>query len=497
MKNNKTLKLFSLIFAVAFIFGAAFCISASAEDAQAPKVEIVAKNLSFRANFYIAYAVEGTNLADGAEIGVRLYAEDPSVNPEAQYAEAAKSTQTYNDNPVFYSYAYPAHKAAEYVYAVPYVKGTDIVGDVIRYSPLQYVKERLFEDTASLTEAQEALYEEFIVFGEKAQAVIAPTATAISSYKYLVATDGTVDGKYAAGLFSSEMTATLNYTGTKTVGYWKLTDASGATSTQNNDVAFAVSADAMATPVFEVYDPTVGVVTETFDGTTLPSTVTTSLKATGSSVAVNDGVVEFYSNNGALDSLTVNRIAPSVDNNRAYTFQADIYLADWKSTEEGATTGNSDALEIKLKKDSDVYGFIILSRDGNNIKLVDFTKNGAYKTSPAITTTGKFFNLRIEWTFDTKSGSLGGTVMKIFIDNELTFISHRTIAINGNDGTTDRDILTGININNVSLAMGSSAEMLLKLDNVKLYSSDKTFVEGEVPAFIYDDSNNIVANPNK
>ena len=492
MKNSKTLKLFSLIFAVALIFGAAFCISASAEDSAEPSVEIIAKNMSYGANFYIAYAVEGTNLSEGAEIGVHLYAEDPSVNAEADYMEAEKSTKTYNGNPVFYSYAYPAHKAAEYVYAVPYVKNTDIVGAVVRYSPLQYVKERLFEDTASLTEAQKALYEEFIVFGEKAQAVVDPDATSISSYKYLAAVDGTVDGKYGAGLFSSDMTATLNYTGTKNVGYWKLTDAEDATSTQNNGVAFTVSADAMATPVFEVYDPTEGVATETFtydDGATLPSTVTAhSLSSTGSSLAIKDGVLEFYSNNGKQDTVKFNRNAPNTANNRAYTFETDLYIADWKSEEEGATNGTDDQLTLSFNTGGDYAHKIGLARVDSNVYINDYT-TGSFKRSPAIAAAGEWFKLRIEWTYGSRSGNYGNSVMKIFVNSELVFIS---AASNVSGYVSGR-----INVDNVRFTTNSGAEMVLKFDNVKLYSSDKTFDNTEIPLYVYDESNIIVANPNK
>ena len=194
MKNKRFFRTALLVLSIALIIGASVCVYAVADEGS-PSVEVIAKNMSYGDRFYIAFAVEGKNLAEGAEIGVRLYTEDPEVNPEAVAYTAKKSEKTYNGNPVFYSYAYPAHKAAEYVYAVPYVKDTDTVGEVIRYSPLQYVKERLFEDASSLTEAQKALYEEFIVFGEKAQAVIAPEETAISSYKYLAATDGTVEDR--------------------------------------------------------------------------------------------------------------------------------------------------------------------------------------------------------------------------------------------------------------------------------------------------------------
>lgn len=491
MKNRKSFRILLLILSVALIIGAAFGISAVAEE-NTPSVEIVAKNMSYGERFYIAFAVQGENLDAESEIGVRLYSEDPEANGEAVAIEAEKSEKTYNGNPIFYSYAYPAHKAAEYVWAVPYVKGSDVVGAAVRYSPLQYVKERLFEDAAGLTEAEKALYEEFIVFGEKAQAVIAPSDTPISSYKYISAEGGTVDGKYSAGTFPQNATVTLDYTGEKTVGYWKLTDAEGNVTAKNNGVAFTVESDCVAVPVFAVYDPTEGVATETFtydDGAALPSTVTAqSLASTGASLAIKDGVLEFYTNNGAQDTVKFNRNAPNVANNRAYTFETDLYIADWKSAEEGATNGTDDQLTISFNNGSDYAHKIGLARVDSSVCINDYS-TGSFKRSPAIAAAGEWFNLRIEWTYGSRSGDYNNSVMKIYINSELVFISAA--------GSVSGYVSARINVDNVRFTTNNGAEMVLKFDNVKLYSSDKTFDNTEIPLYVYDESNTIVANPNK
>ena len=83
--------------------------------------------------------------------------------------------------------------------------------------------------------------------------------------------------------------------------------------------------------------------------------------------------------------------------------------------------------------------------------------------------------------------------MKIFVDNKLVFIAN-----SGNLKVNDKMVIwSRINITNVRITSGATTELNVKLDNTRLYSSDKTFVENEIPAFVYDESNNIVENPNK
>ena len=239
-------------------------------------------------------------------------------------------------------------------------------------------------------------------------------------------------------------------------------------------------------------DSTKNVYTIGYEGTSIPSAITQSLSSTGASTAVNNGVLEFYTNNGSSDYIQVGIVEPSVANNRAYTFQTDICISDWASEEDGATSGDVDLLELNFRNGADTTWLLGLKRDGSSIQFVDYS-SGSYKTSPSIATVGEQFNLRLEWTFGSRSGSYGNNVMKIFVDNKLVFIAN-----SGNLKVNDKMVIwSRINITNVRITSGATTELNVKLDNTRLYSSDKTFVENEIPAFVYDESNNIVENPNK
>jgi len=239
-------------------------------------------------------------------------------------------------------------------------------------------------------------------------------------------------------------------------------------------------------------DSTKNVYTVGYEGASIPSAITQSLSSTGASVAVKNGVLEFYTNNGSSDYVQVGILEPSTANNRAYTFQTDICISDWTSEEEGATSGDVDQLEFDFRNGSDTTWILGLKRDGSGIRFVDYS-SGSYRLSPVIATVGERFNLRLEWTFGTRSGSYGNNVMKIFVDNKLVFIAN-----SGNLKIDNKMVIwSRINITNVRITAAASTELNVELDNTRLYSSDKAFVENEVPAFVYDESNNIVENPSK
>lgn len=239
-------------------------------------------------------------------------------------------------------------------------------------------------------------------------------------------------------------------------------------------------------------DSTKNVYTVGYEGTSIPSAITQSLSSTDAKTAISNGVLEFYTNNGASDYIQVGILEPSVANNRAYTFQTDICISDWASDEAGATSGNNDLLELDFRNGSDTTWLLGLKRDGSSIQFVDYS-SGSYKTSPAIATVGEQFNLRLEWTYGSRSGSYNNNVMKIFVDNKLVFIAN-----SGNLKVNNKMVIwSRINITNVRITADKNTELNVKLDNTRLYSSDKAFVENEIPAFVYDESNNIVENPNK
>ena len=211
MKTQKALKILILAFTAA-VLAIGFCFAASAtEEASELSVSIIKKNVSYSDYVKVLFAVDDTN-AGGNEIELLYYFEDPTVNPNAEVKYGAVYDRGYTDDngnnfPAFYSAGFPAKEIGNKVYARAHIVGTDVYSEVVRYSVVEYLLERLYVDKA--TGDKKALYEDLLSYGASAQKVLingnsdpADDITKfITDYVLVGIEGGTLDGKYDQGIY--------------------------------------------------------------------------------------------------------------------------------------------------------------------------------------------------------------------------------------------------------------------------------------------------------
>lgn len=210
--NKKITKILVLALAVAALFALAIGFSASAETEE-PTLDILSKNMSYGSNFKLAFAVDNTGVAEGQTIEVLLYAEDPAVNPEttAYKAELSKTTVYDGKYPVFFSYGIPAKDLTAYVWAQAHIVGTETYGKVYRYSAVEYFYERLYTETADVTEKQAKLYKTVLQYCADAQDVLETESPKIGDVKYVFAPEAGVFGNDYSALVNADYELDLTY----------------------------------------------------------------------------------------------------------------------------------------------------------------------------------------------------------------------------------------------------------------------------------------------
>ena len=177
--NKKTVKILALVLSICALIACAIGIGVSAETEE-PTLEILSKNMSYGSNFKLAFAVNTDGVAEDQTVEVLLYAEDPATNPDTAVYKAvlAKNTKYDGTYPVYFSYGIPAKDLTAYVWAQAHIVGTETYGEVYRYSAVEYFCERLYTETADVTEAQAKLYNTCLTYCADAQAVLATNSPA-------------------------------------------------------------------------------------------------------------------------------------------------------------------------------------------------------------------------------------------------------------------------------------------------------------------------------
>ena len=80
MKNNRLLKIATLVLSCLLLIGAVIGISVSADDS--PAVSIKAKNISYEGAVKVLYAVEAQNVPEGAKVQMAFFNEMPTAVTE-------------------------------------------------------------------------------------------------------------------------------------------------------------------------------------------------------------------------------------------------------------------------------------------------------------------------------------------------------------------------------------------------------------------------------
>ena len=356
--NKKTVKILSLALALCALLACVIGFSVSATET--PTLDILSKNMVYGSNFKLAFAVDTTGVAADQTVEVLLYAEDPAVNPDTTAYKATLSANTvYEDTyPVYFSYGIPAKDLTSYVWAQAHIVGTETYGKVYRYSAVEYFHERLYTETADVTDAQAKLYNTCLTYCADAQAVLATTSPAIGDLRYVYVSGGTVDGVNHSALCKSGDVLSLVYGGTDDV-IWSLKtiDAEGVISTSTANLVENITvadehiiAEAVPNPV------------NSFESESALAnyTISAAYEAPYFAASVADDPEPQYTGDKAFlvsqkfasGNSTANSIQIPVvgDTGNCYVFSYDLYWVNNVTSASGAatTTGSGPIVQYNI-----------------------------------------------------------------------------------------------------------------------------------------------------
>ena len=116
--------------------------------------EIVSKNVSYASNLHLYYAVPVSTVAEGSEISMEFFMDDPSASVSA-YTVTEYEVQTISaitgkseNYYVFRSYGFAAKNVGDEIWAVPVAtdsEGNETRGSAVKYSIAEYCYERLYK----------------------------------------------------------------------------------------------------------------------------------------------------------------------------------------------------------------------------------------------------------------------------------------------------------------------------------------------------------------
>lgn len=201
-----------------------FALLSSATDAEPDysdkNLRIISKNLSYRDAIHILVACDNDGVA-ADKVELLVWDHEP---------ESASEPATYTDNDsipyydgkgnvlfesVFETYGIAAKDMPDCIYMATHIKGTDVYSDIYRYSPLEYLYERIALGplNETLNDKQSAFYDAIIAYAENAQIVLNhDTENLPSKLNYVAVKGGTLSDGYAAGTYiaGSEITISAN-----------------------------------------------------------------------------------------------------------------------------------------------------------------------------------------------------------------------------------------------------------------------------------------------
>ena len=283
MNKTKLIKILGLILVVASLAVAALAVSSFAEDEVRP--EIIAQNVAYEGDFALMFAVDASTAQ--SPVSLYLYTEEPTADSVVHKKYVAEKVTAASGNLEKDSYIFKTEGvAAKDMADVFYVQAIDANGkksDVVRYSVGEYLYERLA--TEGITEAQENLYYQTLIFGAAAQAVLAPSTTPITSYRYVQVKGGLLSDGYNSGIYPIGTEITPVGDGVYTWDVYSYADDKTLTqSTINAGESFALAG---VTIVVGSTEKPLPLGTETFDkSTAIPSFVGKTLGSGGSLAVV-------------------------------------------------------------------------------------------------------------------------------------------------------------------------------------------------------------------
>ncbi len=489
MKSKRTAKLLIALLSSALLLTAAFGVTslttAAADDATPV---IVSKNVSYEGALHLYYAIPKTASVTAENTTLSIYDADPALsgaNLINTYTGSIEKIESLGNEEyiVFRTGGIAAKDMAKYVYAQAESAGNK--GDVVRYSVLEYLYERLY--TNEHTEVQAKLYNATLQYGIAAQAALTNTPLEVETpidelcYVYVNPNMGTVDGTNYSGIYETGTNLTLNYTGTDPFGVWALKNITadgesestleGNSLTVSNTVIISTAEKAEADPdARPAY---------TFD---TAGEIPTGVRVTGwnganttPSVTVADGKMTVDSNQaGVKDIISFSPTEIATGKIKSWVFEADITSVG-TPTDSALSDGNSYFLfrDNSVGKEHKVQ-IGLRSGAGQGIWFQAYSgeKYGAVSGTPAVDSTE--FHFKAEYKIVDGKGS---------VEISINGTSYGSIS------DPSRDVIDLAAVNMFRIEIGYNFINKMTFDNVQLYPTLTTdarpsynFNNGQMPA---------------
>ena len=175
---KKTTKIITLILSALLLIGCAIGISVSAEE-NTPTVSIKFKNIAYEGAPQVLYAVEATNVPEGAKVQMAFFDTMPTSAEETPSYVKDEHSETITiggtEYKVFFSEGIAPKNMRKNIYAVPVItKGDEIlaIGEPTEYSIFTYAV-NMFDKVP--TEEQKALYTALLDYGASVQRLLLGT----------------------------------------------------------------------------------------------------------------------------------------------------------------------------------------------------------------------------------------------------------------------------------------------------------------------------------
>ena len=212
----KTLALLALSLITVLSFALLSSATAAETDYSDVNLRIISKNLSYRDAVHILVACDNDGV-DPKNVELLVWDHMPdSASEPATYADIT-STPYYDGKgellfeSVFETYGISAKDMPDCIYMATHIKGTEVYSDIYRYSPLEYLYERIA--LGNPDDKQLAFYESILAYAENAQIVLNHDVEASpNDLNYVAVKGGTISDGYTAGTYlaDSEITITAN-----------------------------------------------------------------------------------------------------------------------------------------------------------------------------------------------------------------------------------------------------------------------------------------------
>lgn len=393
MKKNSYTKIAFLAMSLALIMGMLFAFSISADTSP----EIISQNVAYEGDFALMYAVKADTAT--APVSLYLYYEEPTATSVAAKKYVSNAPEDIKISGVTVSsYVFKTEGvSAKDMADVFYVQAIDADGDksdVMRYSVGEYLYERLA--TEGITEVQEAFYHQTLSFGAAAQALLTPTQTPITEYRFVKVIDGVLADGYSTGIYPIGTKLTPSANGVKA---WSVTSYADDKTASQSTIAAGASFDLAGITIVTPSDAEIipnG--TLTFEGSTdLPAEIGKALNSSGSSVSVvsteRDGAatnaLKFSTKSGGQDTIT---LKPTVteENYDTVAFEFDVNLG---------TSGGYEMF-IRDTKGTQIFKFGVEYGSKWQIKDLSNTSAGYNFWSVNAADANTWVHIRIEITPD-------------------------------------------------------------------------------------------------